>query len=208
MSEDKDIGVDEFDVLDIVSEGNNPPADGVKKEENVPAVKDDKAPTMNLAEQLSVLFGSKDILDASASQNNGSGDVTTDLLCWINGQDTLPSNPLLAFLRNSALKSELAMFFMLLSNISRIDQLMKFVTQAEQVLYDSDANSILKMGTDELKDRHESADKIVGNLMEESRKIVYGLKKNKQEDELDRLKILLGALPTDKLMEMIKSLTK
>lgn len=136
--------------------------------------------------------------------NKGSGDVTTDLLNWLNNSDTMPSDPLTSYLSNSHIKAEFSLYYLLLNNMSRMKTIDEFLRDAESILYNT--RDIHNLDPDELKERYVNANKVMENLLTHSTRIVANIKKNKNDDEMDKLKMLLGAIPSNKLKEIIGNL--
>lgn len=199
MSDEKD-RIEEIDVLDILGDVENQNDNTDNNSDNENNEEQDKA------DKLLSLIKSDDLFDMTG--NEGSGDVQQDLINWLMNFDKLPSDPLTAFMSNSDLKAQYALFFLLLTNLSRIKIISEFIKQSESVLFDVD--NILNLDTEEIKERYVYANKIMDNLIEHSRKLVYSIikekQKNKNADETDKLKMLLGSLPTDKIKELIKEL--
>lgn len=204
MQQDDNIkDVDVLDILGVPSQDNTQttPTTDTNNNTAVPVTPVQQTNATNPVD-LNNLFGLNSLYDTSA--NTGTGDVTQDLINWLTDSDKLPSNPLASFLSNANLKSEFALYFMLMNNVSRIKVLSEFVKQSELILYNTD--DIITLSPDDLKERYENATKALDNVLEQSRRVVSSVKKDKKEEELDKLKMLLGALPANKLKEIINSL--
>lgn len=148
----------------------------------------------------------KSIFDMIGNSGNpGSGDITQDLLNWFNGGDKLPSDPLAGFLSNAALKAEFGLFFNMISNFSRMKRLQEFVDSAEQIYFNPD--EIVTMDPEELKSRLASASNVIQNLYEMNRRTIASMKTKGKEDEMDKLKMLLSAIPNNKLKDIITNIT-
>jgi hypothetical protein len=193
-------GSKEIDLLDIIQQECDSKSNVPIPEVVETVVENTVAP--NVGVDFSGFAGLGGLFDTGS--NPGSGDVTQDLINWLNNSDRLPSDPLSSFLSNSSIKAEFALYYMLLSNISRIKTLAEFVKQSESILYNTD--DLISMDEGELKERYANADKAMNNLIENSRRVVYQLKKKDDKEDVDKLKMLLGAIPTDKLKEIISSL--
>jgi hypothetical protein len=137
--------------------------------------------------------------------NIGSGDVTEDLMNWFKGDDKLPSDPLVEFLNSASLKVEFGMMFNMIKNFARLKKLQDFVDQAEEVYFDP--NEIINLEPDELKERMKFASDIMSNMFEMNRKTIMGMKKKNDEEDMDKLKLLLSAIPSNKLKDIITNLT-
>jgi hypothetical protein len=139
------------------------------------------------------------------SGNLGSGDVTEDLLAWFNGSSKLPSDPLVDFLSNAAIKAEFGMFFTMIKNFSRLQKLQEFLDKAEDVIYNVD--EIIALDPEELQERMKSASTRIKDIYELNRRTITGMKEKGKEGEMDKLKLLLAAIPNNKLKDILSSLT-
>ena len=198
MSDD----VKDIDLLDLFGEAEDgecispeeiPNPNEIKKE----AVSKEKFNPADLSNLLDMIGN---------SGNYGSGDITEDLMNWFNGNDKLPSDPLAGFLSNAVLKAEFGMFFNMIKNFSRMKKLQDFVDKAEDIYFNPE--DIMRLDPDELKKRLESASDVMKNLYEMNRRTISGIKQKGKEEEMDKLKILLSAIPSNKLKDIISSLNK
>lgn len=137
--------------------------------------------------------------------NMGSGDIIEDMIGWLQNTDKIPSDPLNSFIANSDVKLERSMDFNILMALSkRASNLLEFITESEKMLFDP--NDLLSLETDDLKERHAAASKSFDNMMELTRKMLHSLKKEKRDAEVDKLKMLLSSLPSEKLIDLIRAL--
>lgn len=157
---------------------------------------------------LSSIFGPAGSLLDDVPSNDGTGDTVQDLINWVTNIDRLPSDPLASFLGNYALKSELAIYFIVMENMRRVKNLAEFIKVSEEVLYNP--LDVYNISPGDLETRHNDAVKSLELIIEHTRKAVFSLKqqkrKDKTEDETDKLKMLLSALPANKIRELMKSL--
>jgi hypothetical protein len=195
VSDDKD-----FDLLDMLN-----------KDLKDVSSSDESAGDASSSDE-SFTVGNKTTLDKTSSifdmvgtsGNLGCGDVTEDLMNWFSGKDSLPSDPLVEFLNSSSLKVEFGMMFNMIKNFSRLKKLQDFVDKAEEIYFNPD--DLLTLEPDELKSRMSMASDVMKNMYEMNRKTILGMKKKVDEDEMDKLKILLSAIPSHKLKDIITNL--
>jgi hypothetical protein len=152
-------------------------------------------------------LGLKGIFDLMGnSGNTGTGDVATDLMNWLQGADKLPSDPLTELLGNSILKTEFAMLYNIVENFLKMNKLKEFIDAAQEIYFDPDA--LVGMEPDEVFKRFTTALKMKENLFEMNRRAIAQLKDKQKDNELDKLQILLSAIPTNKLKELIGTINK
>jgi hypothetical protein len=188
MSDD----IEDIDLLDMFSNDTDTP---VTMDIDTPVI----------PEKPKKVVEEKSIFDMLGNSGNiGSGDISQDLVNWFNGSDKLPSDPLASFLNSSALKAEFGMFFNMISNFARMKRLQEFVDQAEMIYFNPD--DVLSLTSEELKSRLTTASSIIQNLYEVNRRTIASMKNKNKEDEMDKLKILLSAIPNNKLKEIISNL--
>jgi predicted CopG family antitoxin len=94
----------------------------------------------------------------------------------------------------------------MIKNFSRMKKLQDFVDKAEDIYFNPE--DIMRLDPDELKKRLESASDVMKNLYEMNRRTISGIKQKGKEEEMDKLKILLSAIPSNKLKDIISSLNK
>lgn len=140
---------------------------------------------------------------AGNKKNLGSGNTLEDLIEWLKSDGTVPSDPLINMMSNYTMKSEMLMFFGVFNNVKRLSKLTAFIDAADNIVYDPD--KLITMDADESLVLLSSASKEVSGIYDAVRKSLATVKLKKEED-IDKLKLLLGSIPTDKLKEIIKSL--
>ncbi len=205
----------DFDVLDILDDVevdlNN---DGNEDKEEKEVEKTDSTSSKvgvgvgreDSSEKIKVLRDAIRNSDLFGGEGNmGSGDVIEDLIGWLQNRDKIPSDPLSSFTANSEVKLERSIDFNILMAMSRrASNLLDFISESEKALFDP--NDILGMEVDDLKERHTAASKSFDNMMELTRKLLHSLKKDKRDEEVDKLKMLLSSLPSEKLVDLIRVL--
>ena len=147
-------------------------------------------------------FGLSGLFDTTT--NSGSGDVFEDIVNWLSDKDKLPSSPLSSYLSNYYVKAEFAMYFYLISSLSRLRNLFDFISASEAVIFNSD--DVPNLNNDELKERHDKAFKSLETTLDSCRKILYGFYRVKKDTSVDKLQLLLNSLPTNKIQELLKLL--
>lgn len=206
---------EDFDVLDVINSmsgddgsnsGNTVP---VENSANSQPVELPKATAANVGGVLDSIFSAGGLFEqmSSGGTEDGSGDVVQDLINWVSDKNKLPSNQLYSFLSNYTLKTELAIFFLIMENLNRVKNLTEFIRVSEEVLYD--AEDVPNLEHDDLEKRHADAVKCYENTVELTRKSVYSLKQAQKKGanaEIDKIKMLIEALPADKLKQLIKDL--
>ena len=141
------------------------------------------------------------------SDHDGTGDVYEDLLSWLNDEEKLPSSPLVSYMGNFKVKMRCALYFYHLNNLSRAKNLSEYLRVSESLLFDKD--DIPTMDTEELKTRYAQGLRTLGDIMEQSRRILHLFEKDlktDKDDSIDKLRILLGSMPSHKIKEMFKYL--
>jgi hypothetical protein len=141
-----------------------------------------------------------------SSGNRGSGDINEDLMNWFVGVDKLPSDPLADFLSNSALKAEFGMMFNMIKNFERIKKLQDFVDKAEEVYFNPE--DIITLDPEDLEKRMKFASDVMKNMYEMNRRTISSIKKKSDDGEMEKLKVLLSAIPNNKLKDIISSLSR
>lgn len=185
--------IEDIDLLDMLNDDDR--VETQKAIENSPKVDTEKKVPEDYSSILDILGN---------SGNPGTGDVSEDLMNWLNAMDKLPSDPLATFLNNAVLKAEFGMFFNLIKNFSRLKKLQDFVDRAEDIYFNTD--DIITLSPDEIKERMESASDIMKNLYEMNRRTIQSAKTKGKEEEMDKLKMLLSAIPNNKLKDILTSL--
>jgi hypothetical protein len=208
MSDDGDLifsdidDIDAIDLLDMLSDDDMDVLHSQSPNDRVLNEPDNKDATTGTP---GIKSNVKSIIDMIGNSGNpGSGDVTQDLLSWFNGNDKLPSDPLAEYLSNASLKAEFGMFFNMIANFSRMKRLQEFVDKAEDAYFNPD--DILNFDPDELRTRLLAASNVMKDLYEMNRRTISSMKSKTKESEMDKLKILLSAIPNNKLKEIITNL--
>lgn len=138
--------------------------------------------------------------------NRGSGDIKEDLMNWFLGIDKLPSDPLSDYLSNAAVKAEFGMMFNVIKNFERLKRLQDFTDKAEEVYFDPE--EIITLDPEDLEKRMKFASDTMKNMYEMNRRTISSLKKDKEDEEMEKLKVLLSAIPNHKLKDIISSLSR
>jgi hypothetical protein len=200
MSDDDNIphdGLDlDIDILDLLTdESTNELNNSVKKEnKELSSSKVDSVIIDSLFNQM------------TSNQGEGSGDLSQDLVNWLKGKDKFPSNPLSGFLNNATTKAEYGMFFHMMSSFERMNNLGEFLSRSESVLFDPE--NIVHLSTDELEKRMVLANNLINGIQEGNRRTIKMIKDKKQDDDLEKLRMVMAAIPTNKLKDIILGLEK
>lgn len=136
-------------------------------------------------------------------------DEKIELFKWMTGMVSEPPAAVQKIAANLATKINLAMGYVITRNFKRIDNLLNFMEDSEEYLFD--AEELINMDDrDMMIDYYKEAGKQMKNSLEWMRKYVY---QNKDElkqagENVDKLKSLLMSLPPDKLEDIIDVLEK
>ena len=198
--EKEEKGADErlsdVDLLDLLGEEVDGDEDGIK-EKALEGVE-------NL-EDLEALFSKE--LAGESFDHDGTGDIYEDLVGWLNDEEKLPSSPLVSYMGNFKVKMRCALYFYHLNNLSRARNLSEYLRASEVILFNKD--DIPATDTEELKSRYTQGLRTLGDIMEQSRRILHLFEKdlkNDKDDSVDKLRILLGSMPSHKIKELFKYL--
>lgn len=155
----------------------------------------------DIASQLSV---------ETVNNNTGSGDIDTDLSNWFDGKDALPSSSLTNYVSNASVKMEYGLQRQVLSSYSLMGKLYKFLSEdAFDVLFNEQA--LLSLDSEEVEARVKIAFTMYERLAALNAKVNrdlkdYKLKSNTDNTDIDRLSLLLGSIPSEKLSKMLEEI--
>lgn len=155
----------------------------------------------DIASQLSV---------ETVNNNTGSGDIDTDLSNWFDGKDALPSSSLTNYVSNASVKMEYGLQRHVLSSYSLMGKLYKFLSEdAFDVLFNEQA--LLSLDSEEVEARVKIAFTMYERLAALNAKVNrdlkdYKLKSNTDNSDIDRLSLLLGSIPSEKLTKMLEEI--
>ena len=155
----------------------------------------------DIASQLSV---------ETVNNNTGSGDIDTDLSNWFDGKDALPSSSLTNYVSNASVKMEYGLQRQVLSSYSLMGKLYKFLSEdAFDVLFNEQA--LLSLDSEEVEARVKIAFTMYERLAALNAKVNhdlkdYKLKSNTDNTDIDRLSLLLGSIPSEKLTKMLEEI--
>ena len=140
----------------------------------------------------------------------GSGNIDDDLANWFDGKDALPSSSLTNYVSNSSVKMEYGLQRQVLSSYTLMGKLYKFLSEdAFDVLFDESA--LLSLDAEEVESRVKTAFTMYERLAALNAKINrdlkdYKLKSNTDNSDIDRLSLLLGSIPSEKLSKMLEEI--
>lgn len=142
-----------------------------------------------------------------STRNIGSGDLDTDVNNWFDGKDTIPSDPLGRYVSNPSLKMDYGLTRNTLSNFKLMSRLRGFLNDTFDMLFDNSV--VIGLDPDELEDRVKLGFAMYKELSTLNNRTIlslkdYRLKSNSESDEMDRLKLLLSSIPTDKLEGLLR----
>ena len=147
----------------------------------------------------------------TTGKNPGSGDVDKDLSNWFDGNDQLPSDELNNYVANASVKMDYGLTRNVLSSYSFMGKLRKFIEEdAFDVLFSEQA--LLGSDPDEVMDRLKVAFTMFKDLANLNAKINsdiknYRLRSNTDSSDIDRLSLLLGSIPTEKLSKVLEEIS-
>ena len=143
--------------------------------------------------------------------NPGSGDIDQDLANWFDGVDGLPSDPLNGYVSNSMAKMHYGLTRNIMSSYKLMGKLRKFI---EEDAFDSlfSEQAVLGLDPDELESRVKTAFVMYKDLASLNAKISsdihnYRLKSNTEELEMDKLTLLLGSIPSNRLSKILEEIS-
>lgn len=144
-------------------------------------------------------------------ENTGSGDLDTDLQKWFDGEDTLPSDNLTHYVSNPTVKMDYGLTKSTLSNFGLMGKLKKFIEDdAFELLFTEQA--LMGLDPEDVEGRVKLAAELYTKLAALNSKIINDMRniRLKSQDgtsEIDKLQMLLSSIPSEKLEEILKSLS-
>ena len=135
-----------------------------------------------------------------------SGDVFKDLMDWVSDNRRLPTDLMDNLFTNAEMKVETAQYLVTLENIKRQKNLMEFIRRAEEILFDPEL--LITMNEDEIIKRYQNAVFKFDAIFAQNRQTLSTLKKSTDGDKERALKVLMGALDQDKLLQIFKAVSK
>jgi len=151
-------------------------------------------------------------LSETVSGNNpGSGDLDKDLSNWFDGEDDLPSDPLTKYVSNASVKMDYGLHKNVLSSYQLMGKLYKFINEDTfNALFSEQA--ILGLDSEELESRVKTAFVMFKDLANLNAKVIhdikdYRLKSNTDYEDVDKLTLLLGSIPTEKLTKALEEIS-
>lgn len=148
---------------------------------------------------------------ASVIENEGTGNLDTDLENWFNGADNIPSSPLAAYIANAPSKLEMGLKKHSISSFGLIAALENFISDAASTAFDAAALAVLDPS--EVNNRIRLAFTIWKDLYLMNQKTYALLKDLKLKgddvgDDTDELRTLLQSIPDSKLRNMLQALNE
>ena len=190
------------DILDILGAGT----EELTELEKAMSSSDEEEADKKMEEIMSLA----DKLDNNVlGSNPGSGDIDKDLLDWFDGNSTMPSDSLNAYVGNPLIKMDYGLTRHTLSNYSKMGVLGKFLDSSFELLFDE--NAVMGLDSSELEERVKLAFTMYKELNAQNHRTVmsikdYKLKSNSESDEVDKLAMLLSSIPSDKLKALLLEL--
>lgn len=143
-------------------------------------------------------------------ENLGSGDIDTDLSNWYDGIDSMPSVPLNQYVSNRDIKMEYGLSKNTITNYSMIGKLNHVIDDMFPLLFDT--NALLSLTPSELEERMKLAFAMRDKLYSQSERAVKNLRESKlrgnDTDDVDKLRMLLSSISSDKLKAVLSELNK
>lgn len=198
--------IDNDDLLEMLGA-----EDDVKQDSKV----EDEEDTIDIAETKSSIDAIVDSIKArDLSKTNSAEDVDKDINNdydeWINGLTVMPSTDLNRFISNAQVKMSYGLSHSTLSNYLLMNKLKSFLDGAVDSLFDP--NSYLNMMPDELESRLKTAFTMYKELAQLNQRTTLALaeqsRKYNSDTEMDKLSMLLSAIPSEKLTEILKEVNK
>ena len=200
------------DLLDILGASSDNSVDLKSDLEKAMTEADEQKEKEEADKKMAELKDIANQLTASTSgKNPGSGDIDTDLSNWFDGKDPLPSDELNNYVSNATVKMDYGLTKNVLSSYSFMGKLRKFIEEdAFDALFSEQA--ILGCDPEELESRLKTAFVIYKDLANLNAKINndiknYRLRSNTESSDIDRLSLLLGSIPTEKLSKVLEEIS-
>ena len=155
-------------------------------------------------------IANKLVSSSAVSIGKGSGDIDEDLSNWFDGIDNLPSDELNEYVSNQTLKMDYGLTRNVLSSYKLMGKVRKFIEDdAYNALFSEQA--VMGLSSDEILERLKIAFVIYKDLASLNAKINidiknYRLKSNSDTSDIDRLSLLLGSIPSEKLSQVLEGL--
>lgn len=199
------------DLLDIL-EGNDSSKETKSELEKAMTMTDEQREKEEADKKMAELKDIANQLTASTvGKNPGSGDLDTDLSNWFDGSSQLPSDDLNSYVSNATVKMDYGLTRNVLSSYSFMGKLRKFIEEdAFDVLFSEQA--LLGCTPEEVMDRLKVSFTMFKDLANLNAKINndiknYRLRSNTESSDIDRLSLLLGSIPTDKLSKVLEEIS-
>lgn len=213
MSDKSDNMATDQDLLDILggtsSDDNSTPKSELEKAMEMTDEEKDKIEADKKMAELQEI--ATQLTSQTVGKNPGSGDVDKDLSNWFDGDDQLPSDELNNYVANASVKMDYGLTRNVLSSYSFMGKLRKFIEEdAFDVLFSEQA--ILGCTPEEVEERLKIAFTIFKDLANLNAKINndiknYRLRSNTDSSDIDRLSLLLGSIPTEKLSKVLEEIS-
>ena len=173
---------------------------------NQPSTQDD----IEADKKLSDLRDLASALQDDTDDNPGSGDIDKDLSDWFSGEQLLPSTPLNQYVSNSKLKMDYGISKYTLSSFDLMGKLHKFMLSSYDMLFSDSA--LMSMTPDEVESRMKTAFTMYRELAVLNNRAVLTMRDqnnryNEDTNDIDRLSMLLSSIPSEKLEQILTSLT-
>lgn len=201
------LGVEEDNTSTVVADDN--PSELEKALSGTPSDEEDEKDADSKLAEL------KEIADkltmSTTGKNPGSGDIDTDLSNWFDGKDALPSDSLNDYVSNASLKMDYGLSKNVISSYAFMGKLRKFIEEdAFDVLFSEQA--ILGCDPEDVESRLRTAFTMYEKLASLNAKVIndiknYRLKSNTESTDIDRLTLLLGSIPSDKLTKILEEIS-
>lgn len=143
--------------------------------------------------------------------NPGSGDLDEDLSNWFNGKSQIPSDELNNYTSNLQTKMDYGLTRNILSSYTLMGKLRKFIEEdAFDMVFSEQA--IMGLDSDEIETRVRTAFTMYERLASLNAKINldmrnYRLKANTDSTDIDKLTLLLGSIPSEKLTKVLEEIS-
>lgn len=199
--------IDNDDLLEMLEAEEDDKQDSKVKDEEDGNVEDMKE-TKSSIDAIVDSIKSRDI--DKISHEYDEKDLNTDYDEWINGVTVMPSADLNRFISNAQVKMSYGLSHSTLSNYLLMNKLKAFLDGAVESLFDP--NSYLNMMPDELESRIKTAFTMYRELAQLNQRTTLALaeqaRKYNSDTEMDKLSMLLSAIPSEKLSEILKEVNK
>lgn len=197
------------DLLDILGGADEETKSDLEKAmEKTDSEKEKEAADKKLAELKDI---ANQLTHSTVGKNPGSGDLDKDLSNWFEGSTPLPSDDLNNYVSNATVKMDYGLTRSALSSYQLIGKLYKFINEdAFDVVFSEQA--LLGLDPEDVETRMKTAFTMMERLMALNAKVNidiknYRIRSNTDDTDIDRLSLLLGSIPTEKLSNVLEEIS-